>query len=111
MGRGFQLILADGDPMERLSREHRTLLDKLDVTVASLDTDAPHGVRDVDGRLAAWLSEHDTHAVLVRPDFYVFGSASLGGASAGAAGRPPHPASPDIDTRYRRSTPDDATTQ
>jgi len=29
----------------------------------------------VDGRLTAWLSEHGTYAVLVRPDFYVFGSA------------------------------------
>ena len=48
----------------------------LDTTVASLDADAPYGVRDVDGRLTAWLSEHDTYAVLVRPDFYVFGSAT-----------------------------------
>jgi catechol 2,3-dioxygenase-like lactoylglutathione lyase family enzyme len=45
------------------------------MAVASLDPDAPRGVRDVDGRLTAWLSEHGVHAVLVRPDFYVFGSA------------------------------------
>ena len=44
------------------------------MTVASLDPDAPYGVRDVDGRLTAWLSEHEAQAVLVRPDFYVFGS-------------------------------------
>ena len=76
VGPGFQLIVADGDPLEQLSREHRALIDTLDMTVASLDADAPHGVRDVDGRLTAWLSEHGTYAVLVRPDFYVFGSAS-----------------------------------
>ncbi len=75
-GRGFQLIVADGDPLEQLSRERRALIDTLDMTVASLDADAPHGVSDMDGRLTAWLSEHGTHAVLVRPDFYVFGSAS-----------------------------------
>ncbi len=76
VGPGFQLIVAEGDPLEQLSREHRALIDTLDMTVASLDADAPHGVRDVDGRLTAWLSEHGTYAVLVRPDFYVFGSTS-----------------------------------
>ena len=29
----------------------------------------------MDGRLTAWLADHGVHAVLVRPDFYVFGSA------------------------------------
>ena len=75
VGRGFQLIAAAGDPLARLATEQRTLIDLLDMTVATLDTDAPHGVRDLDGRLTAWLSQHGVHAVLVRPDFYVFGSA------------------------------------
>jgi 2-polyprenyl-6-methoxyphenol hydroxylase-like FAD-dependent oxidoreductase len=74
-GRGFQLIVAGGDPLAQLSSEHRALIDALDVTVASLDPAAPGGVDDLDGRLTAWLAEHDVHAVLVRPDFYVFGGA------------------------------------
>ena len=45
-------------------------------TVASLDPGAPAGVRDLDGRLTDWLGRHGAHAVLVRPDFYVFGSAA-----------------------------------
>ena len=76
VGGGFQLIVAGGDPFEHLSDRQRTLLDTLEVTVASLDPAAPHGVRDCDGRLTAWLSEHNAHAVLVRPDFYVFGGAA-----------------------------------
>ena len=76
VGGGFQLIVADGDPFEQLSHRQRTLLDTLEATVASLDPAAPHGVRDCDGRLTAWLSEHNAHAVLVRPDFYVFGGAA-----------------------------------
>ena len=44
------------------------------MSVATLDADAPQGVRDLDGRLTGWLSEHHAHAVIVRPDFYVFGS-------------------------------------
>jgi 2-polyprenyl-6-methoxyphenol hydroxylase-like FAD-dependent oxidoreductase len=75
VGGGFQLIVAGGDPLEALSRRERKLLDTLGVTVASLDPAARHGVRDCDGRLTAWLSEHNAHAVLVRPDFYVFGGA------------------------------------
>ena len=43
------------------------------MTVAVLEPEAPSGVRDVDGRLTKRLREHDAHAVLVRPDFYVFG--------------------------------------
>ena len=76
VGGGFQLIVARGDPLEHLSGRHRALLDTLGASVASLEIDAPHGVRDCDGRLTAWLSDHNAHAVLVRPDFYVFGGAA-----------------------------------
>ncbi len=76
VGGGFQLIVADGDPLEALSRRERKLLDTLGATVASLDPAAQSGVRDVDGRLTAWLAEHNAHAVLIRPDFYVFGGAA-----------------------------------
>ncbi|MFZ0377083.1 MAG: bifunctional 3-(3-hydroxy-phenyl)propionate/3-hydroxycinnamic acid hydroxylase, partial [Solirubrobacteraceae bacterium] len=75
-GRGFVLVAASGDPLERLGPEQRALLNTLDMTVMSMDPHVPHGVRDVDGRLTAWLAAHDRHAVLVRPDFYVFGSAA-----------------------------------
>jgi FAD binding domain len=74
VGRRFQLIVAGGDPFAPLSSEQLALIDMLDVSVASLDPAAPGGVRDVDGRLSTWLTEHDAHAVIVRPDFYVFGS-------------------------------------
>ncbi len=74
VGRGFQLIVAAGDPLGELSSDQRALIDALDMSVASLDPAAPGGVHDVDGRLTAWLTEHKAHAVLVRPDFYVFGS-------------------------------------
>jgi 2-polyprenyl-6-methoxyphenol hydroxylase-like FAD-dependent oxidoreductase len=76
VGRGFQLIVAGGDPLAHLSDRQRTLLDTLEVAVASLDPAAPQGVSDCDGRLTAWLSEHNAHAVLARPDFYVFGGAA-----------------------------------
>jgi 2-polyprenyl-6-methoxyphenol hydroxylase-like FAD-dependent oxidoreductase/catechol 2,3-dioxygenase-like lactoylglutathione lyase family enzyme len=76
VGQGFALIVAEGDPLAQLAREHRALVETLAMTVASLDPDAPHGVRDRSGHLTAWLYEHGAHAVVVRPDFYVFGTAS-----------------------------------
>ena len=69
VGRGWALIAADGDPIEELGEPERDVLRALDATVASLET-----VNDVDGRLTEWLHRNGAHAVLVRPDFYVFGS-------------------------------------
>jgi 2-polyprenyl-6-methoxyphenol hydroxylase-like FAD-dependent oxidoreductase len=80
VGRGFQLISAGGDPLEAVSGADRKLLDELGANVASLDPAAPRGVRDCDGRLSAWLSAHGAHAVLIRPDFYVFGTAASASA-------------------------------
>jgi 2-polyprenyl-6-methoxyphenol hydroxylase-like FAD-dependent oxidoreductase/catechol 2,3-dioxygenase-like lactoylglutathione lyase family enzyme len=74
VGRGFALITAAGDPLAALGEEQRALVEALGMKPASLDPGAPHGVRDLDGRLSGWLREHDAHAVVVRPDFYVFGS-------------------------------------
>jgi 2-polyprenyl-6-methoxyphenol hydroxylase-like FAD-dependent oxidoreductase len=76
VGRGWTLIAAEGDPLEQLDDDLCDALGALDATVASLDPHAPSGIADADGRLADWLGRHGAHAVLVRPDFYVFGSAA-----------------------------------
>ncbi len=70
-GPGFVLIARDGAGLDALGVEQRAALDDLDAGVVRLDT-----TRDLDGRTGAWLDEHDAHAVLVRPDLYVFGSAA-----------------------------------
>ncbi|MGZ6652076.1 MAG: hypothetical protein ACXVHB_32190 [Solirubrobacteraceae bacterium] len=49
------------------------------MTVALLDPAEPGGVSDLDGRLSAWMAQHGVHAVLIRPDFYVFGSCPSAG--------------------------------
>jgi 2-polyprenyl-6-methoxyphenol hydroxylase-like FAD-dependent oxidoreductase len=74
VGRGWALIAADGDPLEQLDDDLRDTLSALGATVASLDPRAPGGIADVDGRLTEWFERHDVHAVLIRPDFYAFGS-------------------------------------
>jgi 2-polyprenyl-6-methoxyphenol hydroxylase-like FAD-dependent oxidoreductase len=76
VGAGFALIAESGDPLAGLSDRDRSLLEALKCRPASLDPAAPSGVRDLDGQLGAWFSGHGAHAVLVRPDLYVFGSAA-----------------------------------
>ena len=75
-GGGFTLVAAASDPLQELDGRDRALLDALGTQVVSLDPSAGCGRRDADGRLTRWLREHGVHAVLVRPDFYVFGSAA-----------------------------------
>lgn len=75
-GGGFVLIALAGDPGEALEARQHALLEALAAKVLSLDPDSGCGVCDADGRLSGWLREHDVHAVLVRPDFYAFGSAA-----------------------------------
>ena len=65
-----------------LGDSHRYLLAELGCNVASLQQDAPHGLRDLDGRAIGWLDGAGGHGVLVRPDLYVFGAA---GDQAGVA--------------------------
>jgi 2-polyprenyl-6-methoxyphenol hydroxylase-like FAD-dependent oxidoreductase len=79
VGGGFTLLVASGDPLAGLTPPQRSLLEELPCTLASLETGAPCAVLDLDGRLAAWLAEHGVHAVLVRPDLYVFGAAGSPG--------------------------------
>ncbi len=74
LGGGFTLITMGGDPRASLRPPERALLETLEIKVAALDSGNPGGLQDLDGRLTAWLEQHSAWAVLVRPDFYVFGS-------------------------------------
>ena len=70
-GHGFTLITRDGDGLARLDDVQRSVLEALDVSTVRLDA-----AEDADGRTGAWLDQYGVDAVLVRPDLYVFGSAS-----------------------------------
>ncbi len=68
IGTGFVLILRG--PMPTPSRRRSALLAELDVHVVALSVE---GASDLDGRYDAFLREHGLAAMLVRPDFYLFG--------------------------------------
>jgi 2-polyprenyl-6-methoxyphenol hydroxylase-like FAD-dependent oxidoreductase len=68
----FVLIGTDGDPAMHLSPAARALWSRLDGAAFHLGDGS--ALRDVDGTYANWLKGHDAAVVLVRPDYYVFGS-------------------------------------
>ncbi|GGT63091.1 bifunctional 3-(3-hydroxy-phenyl)propionate/3-hydroxycinnamic acid hydroxylase MhpA [Streptomyces purpureus] len=79
VGLGFVLLTAD-DPAGLLGDEDRAFLDGLGarvVRVVPVGTQAgPGEVVDTDGVYLTYLAESRTRAVLVRPDFYVYGPAA-----------------------------------
>ncbi|MDX3194151.1 bifunctional 3-(3-hydroxy-phenyl)propionate/3-hydroxycinnamic acid hydroxylase [Streptomyces sp. MN03-5084-2B] len=76
VGTGF-VLLAREDPRPHLDADTLAFLDELGahvVTVVPGDEEPPAGgVADVDGRYLARLAEAGAAAILVRPDFYVYG--------------------------------------
>lgn len=76
VGRGFVLLTAEGDPRAALGAEELAFLERLGTHLVSLDPAQEGAVRDVDGRLTSWLAAHDAAAIIVRPDFYVYGALS-----------------------------------
>ena len=70
VGRGFVLVCATGDPREPLSERELRGLGDIGCRIVALEGD----VRDLDGALSAWLASHGAVAVIVRPDFYVYGA-------------------------------------
>lgn len=76
LGWGFTLLCEGMDPLSELTGEHREFLDSIrGITVPLSQDPATNLVRDVDGTYAEFFAQHDVRAVLVRPDFYVFGAA------------------------------------
>jgi 2-polyprenyl-6-methoxyphenol hydroxylase-like FAD-dependent oxidoreductase len=81
VGLGF-MVIADGvDPRSVLRPEQVRWLDAVGARVVHLTsgpTSDPEAVVDRDGKYRAWLVGHGLAAMIVRPDFYVFGGAATG---------------------------------
>lgn len=83
-GTGFVVITRDLDAPGALDAAARAAFKALDVRFVAL---ADGQVRDVDGRIHAFLDTHRWNAMIVRPDYYVYGGAAgaPGFAALGAA--------------------------
>jgi len=74
-GGGFVLLAASADVLADLNDALRSVLDRLGVRVFVTGDAAGAFPRlsDEDGDLAAWFAAHGAAAVVLRPDFYVYG--------------------------------------
>jgi 3-(3-hydroxy-phenyl)propionate hydroxylase len=85
VGAGWRLI-AHGWQTPNISQAVRQQADKLGLHVIRIGSsgsglsgqvsDAKDAVFELDGVLARWFDAHECHAAIVRPDHYVFGTAS-----------------------------------
>jgi resorcinol 4-hydroxylase (NADPH) len=83
VGRGFVLIAKDETPRTRLTAEQLEALEALGTRLVTLGEEGPGAAIDLDGVLSAWLEEHGAAAVLIRPDYYVFGAVTSARALPG----------------------------
>ena len=72
VGRGFVLLGLDHDPRTLLTHGERGFLERLGALVAGIG--AGTAIEDVDGDYRRWFGRLGCRAVLVRPDFYLFGA-------------------------------------
>ncbi|MFC4943194.1 bifunctional 3-(3-hydroxy-phenyl)propionate/3-hydroxycinnamic acid hydroxylase [Pseudonocardia sp. GCM10023141] len=88
VGHGFILLVRGDDPRPALSTSTRAVLDRLDVRVHWFSANANDDttLADIDGVYTAYFDTHDTDAVLIRPDYYVFGVARPPGGIEGLIG-------------------------
>jgi hypothetical protein len=76
LGWGFQLITSAGDTARLLTAAEVAFLESIGGVTAAVGPEPGQGtVVDLDGAYLRFLAEHRISAVLMRPDFVVFGVA------------------------------------
>lgn len=80
VGKGWQLLMRSKRGPAALGQTTLDVLAQFDAAVADF---GPGGdTTDLDGSYADWFDRFGAEAVLVRPDFYVFGTSSVAGIGA-----------------------------
>lgn len=74
VGKGWQLLIRSDD-MYHIDGPAQDIISRLGIVVANLGANGD--TVDVGGVYAAWFEQMGTDAVLVRPDFYIFGTSSI----------------------------------
>lgn len=71
---GFVVIAKGFDPEVQLRADVCKDLVRVDTSFVALDVaDSPHSVTDLDGRLDQFMADQGWRAMIVRPDYYVYG--------------------------------------
>ncbi|MFT4066997.1 bifunctional 3-(3-hydroxy-phenyl)propionate/3-hydroxycinnamic acid hydroxylase [Paraburkholderia sp.] len=76
---GFHVLALDADPQAHLDAASRAALAQIGGHAIGITTDPRKAVRgrvlfDVSGKYARFFNEHGARAMIVRPDYYVFGA-------------------------------------
>ncbi len=75
---GFTIVSRAGDARAALGAGQKTFLEAIGATFVSVtdqQTSDASSLIDVDGKFIPFLTSHGVEAIIVRPDFYIFGSA------------------------------------
>ena len=80
VGRGWQLLIRDHGGTPLFDPPAQDLIRRLHIVVARFGSQGD--VIDLEGVYSGWFDRLDAEAVLVRPDFYVFGASRLTDVSA-----------------------------
>ncbi|MEC3975752.1 bifunctional 3-(3-hydroxy-phenyl)propionate/3-hydroxycinnamic acid hydroxylase MhpA [Amycolatopsis sp. H20-H5] len=75
---GFVLLFDGDDASSDWADAQRESLAEEGITVVVVGSGVGSDAQDTEGRYARWFADHEATAVIVRPDFYVYGSASGG---------------------------------
>lgn len=75
IGLGFVLMLRGTNEEQAVSAANRSFLEKLNAKVVHLASDdtAPVSLIDLDGKFTSFMDQHGLRAMLIRPDFYLYG--------------------------------------
>ncbi len=77
IGLGFVLIGSDANPLESFDEATLAALETIEMHYVHLSEDTATGaVKDLDNRLKPFMTAHGWDAMIVRPDFYVYGGTS-----------------------------------
>lgn len=79
VGQGFVVMAVDGDPASVLNKAQLAFLELIGtrlVRVSSTYKPGPEVVADLRGTYTRWFRERGLRAVIMRPDYYLFGAAA-----------------------------------
>lgn len=85
VGSGFVLLGALADPGAELSDSQQKAWARIGGITAHLGADSP--LADVDGTYQEWFNRLGAQVILIRPDFYVFGTTTQASGAAGLVER------------------------
>lgn len=81
VGSGWCIVASEAGVLGRLTAAHRDVWASIDGRIAVVGGPASASkLDDIDGVYAAWFASHACTAAVVRPDWYVYGTSSEGGA-------------------------------